>query len=113
VLRLAAAAEADSEHPLAAAAAKALSSPSVVGNANRLRGWQPAPVPETRPAWVTPQVQIGSSAGPAVAGQNASHHSPGETAMHHSYQPPAQATAVDPVCGMNVAPDTSRHDHRG
>ena len=43
--------------PMIAAAAMALSSLSVVGNANRLRRWRPTPLPAAGPVNVTPQVQ--------------------------------------------------------
>ena len=47
--------------PMIASAAMALSSLSVVTNANRLRSWHPTPLPAARPAGVTPQVQLGTS----------------------------------------------------
>jgi P-type Cu+ transporter len=43
------------------AAAMALPSLSVVGNANRLRRWRPDPLPAAGPVTVTPQVQTGAS----------------------------------------------------
>jgi Cu+-exporting ATPase len=52
---------------------------------------------------VTPQVQTGASiddAAPAVYPYE-------EVSMSHDHQPIASATAVDPVCGMTVAPDTA------
>src|SRR2546421_2091649 len=47
--------------PMLAAAAMALSSLSVVGNANRLRRWQPATIPPAGHVSIEPQVQTGSS----------------------------------------------------
>jgi Cu+-exporting ATPase len=93
--------------PIIAAAAMALSSLSVVGNANRLRRWRAGPLPDAAPATVKPQVQTGpriDDAAPAVAHE--------EISMSHDHQPTASANATDPVCGMTVAPDTaaaSRH----
>ena len=46
--------------PIIAAAAMALSSLSVVGNANRLRRYRPAPLPEAEAVSVEPRVQTGS-----------------------------------------------------
>jgi Cu+-exporting ATPase len=70
----------------------ALSSLSVVGNANRLRRYHPAPLPPACPAADEPQVETsGSRAG---AGQ-------------------AEVVPVtDPVCGMTVDPATAPA-HRG
>ena len=77
--------------PILAAAAMALSSLSVVGNANRLRRYHPAPLPPAGQVHAEPRIEAPSSAG---AGQ-------------------AEVVPVtDPVCGMTVEPATSS-GHRG
>ena len=77
--------------PILAAAAMALSSLSVVGNANRLRRYHPAPLPPAGQVHAEPRIETPSSAG---AGQ-------------------AEVVPVtDPVCGMTVEPATSS-GHRG
>jgi len=78
--------------PILAAAAMALSSLSVVTNANRLRRWRPTPLPQDKPTAVTPRVRLGAST----------------QADPQTHEAPSNATtSVDPVCGMTIAPDTA------
>jgi Cu+-exporting ATPase len=81
--------------PMLAAAAMALSSLSVVGNANRLRRWRPVPPP--------PGVEI--TASPQVETPRPADDGSGRTAGD-----PAQTT--DPVCGMHVDPATAAAHRR-
>jgi P-type Cu+ transporter len=69
----------------------ALSSLSVVGNANRLRRYRPAPLPDAEVASVEPLVQVGD--------------------RHDAAAP--EATATDPVCGMQVDPTTAQRRDTG
>ncbi|HEX6233381.1 MAG TPA: HAD-IC family P-type ATPase, partial [Jiangellaceae bacterium] len=67
--------------PILAAAAMALSSLSVVTNANRLRRWRAPHLPAARPRAAEPVVEAGDE--------------------HEEPEPPP---ALDPVCGMTIDP---------
>ncbi|MFA5890925.1 MAG: heavy metal translocating P-type ATPase [Actinomycetota bacterium] len=92
--------------PMIAAGAMALSSLSVVGNANRMHGWHPAPLPNvTVTGGATPEVQTPQTMAAAVAG--------GDQHGEHDHSEHDAGGLVDPVCGMTVSGDGPTHEHEG
>ena len=88
--------------PMVAAAAMALSSLSVVTNANRLRRWAPHPIHEspTTGSPVTPVVEIGGET------PTTQQHTTGKDTPMFGKKTTA-TTHIDPVCGMKVKPATA------
>ncbi|WP_328690312.1 heavy metal translocating P-type ATPase [Streptomyces phaeochromogenes] len=99
--------------PILAAAAMALSSLSVVTNANRLRRHHPAPLPAAQPVAVEPRVEVPAEQQPQPEPARTAHSvtTPEDDMSirrhnHHQHHE-AAAPVTDPVCGMPVSPDTA------
>lgn len=61
--------------------------------ADRLRSWRPAPLPDDKPPKVTPQVQLGTAT---------------DTDTTRTQETTVDTTStIDPVCGMTVTPATA------
>ncbi len=95
--------------PVIAAAAMAMSSLSVVANANRLRRFRPPPVePVEAPAATQPLIEIGGETTQPV---HRTHNKKKENKMFGK----KNEKAIDPVCGMSVDPAkaAATHTHDG
>jgi Cu+-exporting ATPase len=83
----------------------------VVGNANRLRRYHPAPLPTAGVADVEPQAKAGSAHRHDAAERDSGQHGQSSAAHgrtgHTDDDPAPGATVTDPVCGMLVNPETA------
>ncbi|MGC5041152.1 heavy metal translocating P-type ATPase [Streptomyces sp. DT190] len=104
--------------PIIAAAAMALSSLSVVTNANRLRRWRAAALTGSAPTRVEPRVEVPEDVDiqpDTTPDRTAEADTAKETDMslfkrhaHHDHDaPPETTTVTDPVCGMSISRDAA------
>jgi Cu+-exporting ATPase len=107
--------------PMLAAAAMALSSLSVVSNANRLRRYHSPPLPPAAQVRVEPRVETGVDTGSGLAtsrGLPAAQAPHSQAPAGHAHVPAAgghrhhghhggDGLVTDPVCGMQVSPATA------
>ena len=95
--------------PIIAASAMALSSLSVVTNANRLRRFSPRPIPLVGRPNITPLVEIGGSA------KAPTHQTHRKEPSMFGMKKRGTTKVVDPVCGMSVDPTNAAatREHNG